>query len=599
MTTLSKNEQTCVPASIAQSIDWEIGEGYSDLFFRSHGIEILGGEIFLSDKAMIDFNTYFGSFYEDYWASHTSVKRIAIKLVFTGSLNVCLYREISAGRSELVSEHSLISENASEISIDIAAPKTQAGRVYFQVSGAGEGGRLIQASYMAVDSPKPRDISISLGICTFNREVQLMDNLKRLFSCESALRSIRRLIIVNQGEPFSDAGERIIAASPVEILLIEQENQGGTGGFTRTMNEAARTDDVTHHILMDDDIFLDPEVFTRTAQFLAFAHENVVIGGAAFNLEKPTICYEAGAQVQKNGILRLLAHNMDLAFANNLSVFDREKIAPDYNAWWFSVVPIKAIQSVQPPLSLFIRWDDIEYGLSLGENGFNTVCMPRIAVWHPPFNQMPEGWKTYYSIRNMLITSSIHPKKIKLPSRIRVFFWMAEALAKMDYQTAALIKIAIEDFTNGPDKLLSTSFQKIQARVAKTSKYSSVEVLHTDETPNQPPDSSVFTVRYFRVWLRETIKAIAIAANLFRHRKKHSEKQDIQLLEMEYWNAFMIGRSPYLLTNPERDFLWKFSPNPEISKQLIGECWKAARHYGKWKKDVSTEWKKAGRSRVV
>lgn len=599
MTKIAKIEQSTDSLSIVQTIDWRASGDFSDLYFRNQGAEISDSEILLPNGATLDFNTYFGSFYEDYWSRHTSVKRVAIRFLFSGSLKVTVYREDIAKRGKLIHEHNLTSAIESEVQLDLAAPSNRPGRIYFEVCGTEGGGRLLKAEFVALDSPARQEVSLSIGICTFNREIQLTDNLKRLFACEAACKTIRRLIIVNQGERFSNESERIIAASPVEIQLLEQDNQGGTGGFARTMKEAAQKEDFTHHVLMDDDIKLDPEVFTRTAQFLAFADKKVVIGGTLFNSEQPNMCYEAGVKVRKSGEFRLLAHNRDLTDSDMLSVFNRETNTPDYNGWWYSAIPIKAIRTVPHPLSLFIKWDDIEFGLSLGQRGFITVCVPRVAVWHPPFNSMPEGWKAYYFTRNRLITSALHPDKMKLPSRLRVFFWTTVALGKMDYHTAALLKLAIEDFLAGPENLMSTPLQDIQDRVAQAAEFSSAKKLSLHEMPEQQPDTSVVTIRFFRRWLRDTITAVTIATNLFRHRRKVPAEKYIQLLEMENWNVFMVGGNPYFLTNSERDFLWKFSPNPETSRKLLHDCWAVAKLYGKSKRAVAKQWNEVGSARKV
>lgn len=599
MTQLSKTCQKRDLFPVIQSVEWRQSERLPDLYYRSRGAEKFGDGLRLPTEASVSFNTYFGSFYEDYWLRHTSVQRVAIRLFYSGSLKVCVFRVTAAGRSKLVLERHLPPAIESEVMLELATPKDRSGRVYFQVFGTDDGGCLLKAEYLALESPRARDISLSVGICTYNREIQLMDNLKRLFSCESALKPIRRLIIVNQGEPFSEVAEQTIAAAPVEIILLEQENQGGTGGFSRTIEEAAQKEDYTHHILMDDDIDLDPEVFTRTAQFLAFADEKVVLGATLFNSVHPNICYEAGVIVRKNGEFRLLAQNTDMTISNSLSVFNHEKNTPDYSGWWYSAIPINAIRTVPRPLSLFIKWDDIEYGLSLGQHGFTTVCLPRIAVSHPPFNSVPEEWKTYYFARNRLITSAVHPNKMRLPSRYRMFFGMAIALGKMDYHSAALLILATEDFLAGPEELLSTPLQDIQDRVAQTKVFSRMEKLSINEMPEQRPATLVFKLRYLRRWLRDVISAVACAANLFRHWRKTPSNSPIHVLEMEYWNVLMVGGDPYFLTNSEGNFLWKYSPDSKISRKLFYECWLVAELYGKSKRAVAREWNIAGCSREV
>lgn len=58
-------------------------------------------------------------------------------------------------------------------------------------------------------------------------------------------------------------------AFPEFVRYIPNKNCGGAGGFTRGMLEAVKLKKFTHVILMDDDIFLEPEVLERTRCFLS------------------------------------------------------------------------------------------------------------------------------------------------------------------------------------------------------------------------------------------------------------------------------------------------------------------------------------------
>lgn len=73
------------------------------------------------------------------------------------------------------------------------------------------------------------------------------------------------------------------------------------GGFTRDLIEIMTHNDelhVTHALLMDDDIVIEPESLIKTYRILTLLkeeYEDAFIGGAMLRLDKQAIQVEAGA----------------------------------------------------------------------------------------------------------------------------------------------------------------------------------------------------------------------------------------------------------------------------------------------------------------
>ncbi|RAZ20198.1 glycosyltransferase family 2 protein, partial [Klebsiella oxytoca] len=57
------------------------------------------------------------------------------------------------------------------------------------------------------------------------------------------------------------------------------------------------------------------------------------------------------------------------------------------------------------PLPIFIRGDDLEYGL---RNMKTLILMNGICVWHEPFENKYSSFLAYYVIRNRLIDNAYH-----------------------------------------------------------------------------------------------------------------------------------------------------------------------------------------------
>ena len=76
---------------------------------------------------------------------------------------------------------------------------------------------------------------------------------------------------------------------------------GGAGGFTRDLIEILEHNDIfqiTHILLMDDDIVIEPESLVRTFMLLCLLREEYLdafIGGAMLRLDRQYIQVEAGA----------------------------------------------------------------------------------------------------------------------------------------------------------------------------------------------------------------------------------------------------------------------------------------------------------------
>jgi len=419
----------------------------------------------------ISTNTYFNSFYLDYWRQNTCVSKIGLKIAFRGKIVVSSVgvsadedndkdKDVthillanttlaSSGPDEDLSTVVWLHEIGTETVTDNAYC-----RLYVNITALSDS-EITVLEFVTDKAPK-QDISLSIGLCTFNREAQLTDTLKELEIVQKETSQIRDIYIVNQGEKFSNPDILALIDQP-NVNYIEQANLGGCGGFNRTMLEAAYRDNAaTYHLLMDDDIIIDGRIIQRSLQFLGYATSDIAIGGQMLELEDPVKLIEAGAKLDYFWALMSIGNQLRLSEQSALSIFN-ESTDIDYNAWWFCMIPTDAIRQVGLSPPIFLRGDDIEYGCRLKTAGIRTISLPGVGVWHESFAFKNNDWLQYYNIRNRLIVSTMHPDFSDQPDALYTLGFIFNYLLSHRYRSAGMCILGIHDFLAGPKAALQPS----------------------------------------------------------------------------------------------------------------------------------------------
>ena len=98
-------------------------------------------------------------------------------------------------------------------------------------------------------------------------------------------------------------------------------------------------------------------------------------------LERPVIQYEFGGKYDG---LRFKLINSGLDMRETRSLMRNESAPkPDYNAWWYCCMPVEYAFKNGLPLPLFIKCDDVEYGIRCITN---LILMNGIGIWHQDFS---------------------------------------------------------------------------------------------------------------------------------------------------------------------------------------------------------------------
>lgn len=538
--------------------------------------------LLMERKSKVSFNTYFNSFYESYWVDCTVIPDLYLSVEFSGSILVEVFRDTKNHGCHRVEWKTLSSDEAASKTIRIPL---------FREGGLGEAGRLFvditaktrtTISALAFQTSRaPEHVpTVTLGICTYNREVFLYRNLEAILSYKGVIQSIEKIIVVNQGPSFANPALVKLIDHSDKIKLIEQRNLGGCGGFTRTMHECLEFQTATHHVLMDDDASIDARILKNLESFLSYASQDIVVGGHMLDLLRPWVLYEAGAIVQPNSRLRSLHHNIDLRELSSLQAFNRCHYS-DYNAWWFCAIPTKHIEEAQFPAPIFIRGDDMEYGIRLQEKGVKTVAMPGIAVWHEPFYVKVGGWQIYYDLRNRLILASAYPHRFTLESPKIVLWMMMQALAMHDYMTAQLLCKAVTDFLKGPS-LFETDAEAIHKEVASLSKSLNQESVATTEGLQKLKTKSMPKSELRIAWLltKKIVQALLFGSH---------DKNPVLLMDNQA-TVINIPSRPYVKTNGIGSYKLLYRPDRTKLRQTLGLCFSVYRRYKAERGGVAQSW---------
>jgi galactofuranosylgalactofuranosylrhamnosyl-N-acetylglucosaminyl-diphospho-decaprenol beta-1,5/1,6-galactofuranosyltransferase len=125
----------------------------------------------------------------------------------------------------------------------------------------------------------------------------------------------------------------------------------------------------------------------------------------------------------------------------------------NYNGWWFSLIPANMIREIGLSLPMFIKWDDVEYGMRADSMGYKTVSFPTSFVWHDSWTRKNDllDWQAYYHERNRLITALLYSKE-KFPLElIRDTLRSAFSQAGMMRYSVCQMKLdALENILAGP-----------------------------------------------------------------------------------------------------------------------------------------------------
>ncbi len=401
------------------------------------------GKVVLSKGQEATFETYFGSVAVDVFKKYTDVKKLTASLTVSGPARVEVYVFRHGGKDETenVLLYAIDDYEEKERQVKGSFPLPSSGFVYCKVISLGEKTVLSEIKYNA-EAETLNNVSVAIVICTYKREEYVKKNVRRLEEYKAISGEDLSVFVVDNGgtlQPEDVAG----------ATLVKNPNLGGSGGFCRGMAEAKKAG-FTHVLLMDDDISFEEEIVARIYAFLRYVNkvDEVGIGASMITEEEPTTQFELGATWDGDR-LRGLGKNVDLTDPQVL-LDNATRDSAEYTAWWCCCMPLSIVDKVGYPMPMFIKNDDVEYGI---RSGLKWAFPSGVGVWHTSFDSKYSPFLEYYIKRNELISNCLNRKRGVVCQFLKLVRSGSLQIVQQRYSVIPFMLAGYEDFLKGPEYL--------------------------------------------------------------------------------------------------------------------------------------------------
>ncbi|HLN76466.1 MAG TPA: glycosyltransferase, partial [Nocardioidaceae bacterium] len=421
------------------------------------------GAVVLPERRLT-FGTYFNAFPAGYWRRWTSFPSVRLQVTVRGQGTLSVYRSTAKGHVQRADSVTFDNDVPKTHTMDLELkPFIDGGWYWFDVE-AGEREAVVLEGHWGFETDRVRSGTVSIGITTFNRPDFCVDQLLALGSEPDVLEILDEVYVVDQGTQKVKDEERYAAAAAglgPKLRVIEQGNLGGSGGFSRAMDETAAKGDADYVLLLDDDVVCEPEGILRAVAFADLAKQPTLVGGQMFSLYDRSVMHAFGETVDRWrwfwGAAPNTKHGHNFANKSLRSTkWLHRRIDVDYNGWWMCLIPTRVVKEIGLSLPMFIKWDDAEFGLRAQEAGYPTVTLPGVAVWHVPWHEKDDtiDWQAYFHRRNRIVAGLLHSPYDHGGNLVfESFQTQVRHLLSMQYSPAEMGLMAIEDILEGPQRM--------------------------------------------------------------------------------------------------------------------------------------------------
>ncbi len=415
----------------------------------------------------ISFATYFNAFPASYWRRWTVVSEVTLNVQVTGKgSTVIVYRSMPDGRAQRVDDALIEGTDAQDVAFELSlATFADGGWYWFDIVAGPEGGVLEEASWVSeVPADRAEPGTVTIGITTMNRPDFCADLLTQIGSDADVHSILDEVVVAEQGTKKVSDDPGFAAAQAAlgdKLRVIEQGNMGGSGGYARAQLETLEAGRSTYMMCMDDDVVCEPESIIRAVTFGDLCRRPTIVGGHMFSLYAKSRLHSFGEIINKYRFWwqspQTVQPDWDFSERNlRSSRWLHRRIDVDFNGWFMCLIPTEVLRTIGLSLPLFIKWDDSEYGVRASAAGFPTVSFPGTAVWHIPWSDKNDAldWQSYFHQRNRFIAALLHSPYEHGGRMIRESFnHQIKHLFSMQYSTAELRHLALEDVFAGPERL--------------------------------------------------------------------------------------------------------------------------------------------------
>jgi galactofuranosylgalactofuranosylrhamnosyl-N-acetylglucosaminyl-diphospho-decaprenol beta-1,5/1,6-galactofuranosyltransferase len=444
-------------------------------------------------QAEVSFAAYFNAFPASYWRRWSTLRTLRLRLDVEGTGRIDVYRS-KADATQIHVHGQLIEGGRHELDIDLdLSPFEDGGWYWFDVS-TEDSELMVHSGGWHAPEAAPGRAAVTIGMPTFNRPTDCVATLRAIGEDELVRSIVTAVVIPDQGVNKVRDQDGFGCAQAVlgdRLRIIDQANLGGSGGYARVMYEALENTDCEQILYMDDDIVLEPDSILRAVAFSRFARRPMLVGGQMLQSQARSRLHAWGEVVDRRRMRWNKApgteYNHDFAqHSLRETPWMHRRTDVDYNAWWMCLIPRAVAERIGLPLPLFIKWDDVEYGLRARAAGYPTATVPGIGIWHMSFADKDDAtdWQAYFHLRNRLVGAALHGTEARPTTLLTdsLKHALKHALA-MEYSTLALQEMAIRDFLAGPQALfdnLPSVLGEVRARCAD---FTDGQVVDSQELP--------------------------------------------------------------------------------------------------------------------
>ncbi len=422
----------------------------------------------LNDRGHMSGCTFFNAFPASYWRRWTAVKTVRFTASIVGNAKISVFRSTGRGLIYPVAERVVQTED-SAVSVCVDVPMVglmDGGYFWFDAESLDGPVTVTDAAWAVPRSARTaeHDTSMSIAITTFNRAAYCMNQLRAIAGSSALRKRLDTVYCTDQGSDLvceQEGFTEISADFGQQLTYIQQANLGGSGGFSRGMYETVKAGDSDFVLLLDDDAVSEPESILRSIQFSDYTIRPVLVGGGMFHLDNRTMLYTQGERINPQRMWmypsKSMGYNHDFSVEPLRDSPDRhQRIDEDFNGWWMCLIPVAVMRKIGLSLPVFIKFDDIEYGLRAGKAGFPTVCLPGVAVWHQAWHDKDpaRSWEEYFTERNRWITALLTYPDTPPRMLLETLYGDASLGLRFVYSAMALHHMALKDIMRGPQYLV-------------------------------------------------------------------------------------------------------------------------------------------------
>ncbi|MFW8637112.1 glycosyltransferase [Cribrihabitans pelagius] len=325
------------------------------------------------------------------------------------------------------------------------------------------------------DQPAAPQLRINYIFCTFKRAeyVQYNAGVFRDYLRRHRDQAAAHLTVIDNG---SDQGSNDCGVEPdADVTVLPNNNTGGAGGFGRGIYEscygALAQQGFTHVCLLDDDIYLHPEMFARNTAFMRFLKPGFHVGAPMYpasseqRIPRHSACFGHKYRQSVHPSDSALGAGLDTADIPAFLAMDR---APDSTGWWWSCFAVSDVHRIGLPYPFFIKMDDVEYGLRLRDAGVELVIPFSFWVLHDDFEEKYSAAMQYFRFRNRWVLLA-QQGRLDDPQGFAMEYdrLVRGFVSARKYEHAQLLLDAMRHFLNGPEYLIRNE-KEILAGVFRT-----------------------------------------------------------------------------------------------------------------------------------